>query len=89
MSWTSTYFLPEEVSMHNSDRDCWLTIHGVVKNVTGLIEEFRNTDLVSPILREAGQDVSYWFELDGVKPVVSTFLICRPNTIFRDYKNVV
>lgn len=95
MLWKNTYFLPEEVSIHNSDRDCWLTIYGVVKNVTSLIEEFQNTDLVNPILREAGQDVSYWFEFDGVKPIVSMFfflqnvyLVYRLNAIFQEHTNL-
>lgn len=71
MTWRNTYFLLEEVASHNTDQDCWLIIHGVVKNVSGLIEEFRHTDLVKPILREAGRDVSYWFELEGQEPMVS------------------
>lgn len=73
MSWRNVYFLPEEVSAHDKCGDCWITIYGLVKNVTELIEEFRSRpDLVNPILREAGQDVSYWFDLDEFeKPVVS------------------
>lgn len=70
MAWRNTYFLPEEVTCHNTRRDCWITIYRVVKNVTGLIEEYENTDLINPIIREAGQDVSYWFEMDGLKPIV-------------------
>lgn len=72
MPWNKTYFLPEEVSIHNTSRDCWLIIFGVVKNVTPLVEEFCGMDSVNPILEEAGQDVSYWFELNerGV-PIVS------------------
>jgi cytochrome b involved in lipid metabolism len=71
MAWRSTYFLLEEVASHNTCHDCWLIIYGVVKNVSGLIEEFRHTDLINPILQEAGQDVSHWFELEGQEPVVS------------------
>lgn len=70
--WRNTYFLPEEVSIHNTNQDCWLTIHGVVKNVTRLIKQFQDTNLIKPIIREAGQDVSYWFEMDGLKPIVNT-----------------
>ncbi|VVC41249.1 Cytochrome b5-like heme/steroid binding domain [Cinara cedri] len=61
MSWKNTHFLPEEVSAHNTDWDCWLIIFGVVKNVTGLIERYRGTDLIDPIVREAGRDVTFWF----------------------------
>lgn len=70
--WRNTYFLPEEVSIHNTNQDCWLTIYGVVKNVTELIKQFQDTDLISPIIREAGQDVSYWFEMDELKAIVNT-----------------
>lgn len=71
MTWRNTYYLLEEVASHNTSHDCWLIIFGVVKNVGALIEEFRHTDLVDPILREAGRDVSYWFEMEGREPVVS------------------
>lgn len=71
MTWHNTYFLSEEVSRHHTARDCWLVIFGVVKNVTRLVEEYRDTKLVNPILKEAGQDVSYWFETDGLEPTVN------------------
>lgn len=71
MTWRDKYFLPEEVSGHRTADDCWIVIFGVVKNVTALIEEFRDTGLANPILIEAGRDVSYWFETDGTKPIVN------------------
>lgn len=75
MSWNKTYFLPEEVSIHNTRQDCWIIIYGVVKNVTPLIEEFRGMDSINSILDEAGQDVSYWFELnEHGKPIVSVYI---------------
>lgn len=72
MPWNKTYFLPEEVSIHNTSQDCWLIIFGVVKNVTLLVEEFRGMNSINPIVEEAGRDVSHWFELNerGV-PIVS------------------
>lgn len=71
MSWRNTYFLPEEVSSHNTRSDCWMTIYGVVKNVSGLIEEFgHDVDLVNPILREGGKDVSYWFEMNELGAII-------------------
>jgi len=78
MTWRNTYFLPEEVSSHNTRDDCWVTIHGVVKNVSELIEEFRHdVDLVNPILQEAGQDVSYWFEMDRLGVINVSILIFK------------
>lgn len=80
MSWKSTYFLPEEVSGHNKRRDCWLIIFGVVKDVTGLVEEYRdNAELIGPIVREAGQDVTYWF-VDDCR--------CHPGEIAVNTENV-
>ncbi|XP_022166454.1 cytochrome b5 domain-containing protein 1-like [Myzus persicae] len=71
MAWRNTYFLPEEVWSHKTREDCWLTIYGSVKNVSGLIEEFgHDGDLVNPILREAGKDVSYWFEKNGLGEII-------------------
>lgn len=64
MSWRDVHFLPEEVFAHDKPDDCWIIIFGVVKNITKLIEEHRDTDLVYPLLKEAGNDVSYWFEVD-------------------------
>lgn len=58
--------------MHKTNQDCWLTIYGVVKNVTRLIKQFQDTKLIKPLIREAGQDVSYWFEMDGLNPIVNT-----------------
>lgn len=81
MTWRNTYFLPEEVSIHNTNQDCWLTIYGVVKNVTRLIKQFQDTNLIKPIIREAGQDVSYWFEMDGLKPIVNTSHITQPTNV--------
>lgn len=71
--WHDTYFLPEEVAVHNTSRDCWVVIYGVVKNVTGLIEDYQDfQNLVKPIITEAGQDISHWFDTDGLQPIVST-----------------
>lgn len=77
MAWRNTYFLPEEVWSHKTSNDCWMTIYGLVKNVSGIIEEFgHDSDLVNPILREAGKDVSYWFEKNGLgEIIVSTVTI--------------
>jgi len=71
MAWRNTYFLPEEVGSHKTCEDCWITIHGLVKNVSGLIKEFgHNADLVNPLLREAGKDISYWFEKNGLGEII-------------------
>lgn len=80
--WRDRYFLPEEVTCHNTRDDCWITIYGVVKNVTGLIAEFSHAaDLIDPILKQAGQDVSFWFDLDeNDVPVVSTRTVSEKRT---------
>lgn len=74
MSWHDVYFLPEEVMTHNTYDDCWIIIYGVVKNVSKLIEEYWNTDLVKPLLKEAGKDISYWFEIEGQQKLVVSYI---------------
>lgn len=70
VTWRNRFFLPEEISVHNALNDCWVTIYGVVKDVTGLLAEYDDPDELVPILREAGQDVSYWFEMDETGALV-------------------
>ncbi|XP_018335858.1 cytochrome b5 domain-containing protein 1-like isoform X1 [Agrilus planipennis] len=56
------YIAPFEVALHNQPEDCWVSFLGKVFNLTKLVQEFKNTDLVKPILAFAGKDVSQWFD---------------------------
>lgn len=55
------YFTPNEVSLHNSIDDLWMSWLGNVYDLTLLAEEFKNDPLLTPILRNAGGDISHWF----------------------------
>ncbi|XP_018335857.1 cytochrome b5 domain-containing protein 1-like [Agrilus planipennis] len=53
---------PFEVALHNKPGDCWVSFLGKVFNLTKLIEEYKKTNLVKPILAFAGKDISHWFD---------------------------
>ncbi|KAJ3039814.1 Cytochrome b5 domain-containing protein 1 [Rhizophlyctis rosea] len=56
------YFTPAEVELHNSPHDLWISWLGDVYDLTKLAEEMQGDPLMGPILRNAGKDVSHWFE---------------------------
>ncbi|KAL2917924.1 hypothetical protein HK105_202337 [Polyrhizophydium stewartii] len=56
------YFTPEEVERHNSPDDCWLSWLGLVYDLTKLVEEQKGSPLLLPILKNAGKDISHWFD---------------------------
>ena len=50
-----------EVSHHNCEKDCWVSIFNVVYDLTELIKEFQGP-LVNPLIKFAGKDISDWFD---------------------------
>ncbi|KAI8802152.1 hypothetical protein BJ742DRAFT_912522 [Cladochytrium replicatum] len=56
------YFTPEEVSEHNAPDDIWVTWLGDVYDLTPLFKAHLGDPLMTPILRNAGKDISYWFD---------------------------
>ncbi|RZF48587.1 hypothetical protein LSTR_LSTR012548 [Laodelphax striatellus] len=59
------FVMVRDVVVHNKPDDCWLIIFGLVRDLTPLIEEYRNTpdeNLLKPVLAFAGKDVSHWFD---------------------------
>ncbi|KAJ1569313.1 Cytochrome b5 domain-containing protein 1 [Nowakowskiella sp. JEL0078] len=56
------YFTPSEVETHNSNDDLWLSWLGSVYNLTPLAEAYRGNPLMVPILKNAGKDISHWFD---------------------------
>lgn len=61
------FFTPQQVELHNSPDDCWVSFLGLVYNLTPLIEHNQqaNPQLLRPILLNAGTDISHWFTPDG------------------------
>ena len=54
-------YTPTEVSFHNCEHDCWVSIFHKVYDLTDLIKKHKN-HLVNPIVKFAGKDISEWFD---------------------------
>lgn len=55
------YFLPEEIVVHNTPEDCWVSFLGVVRDLTPLVKKYKDSPKIKPILANAGKDISHWF----------------------------
>lgn len=55
------YYTPEETKSHNTANDCWITIFNEVFDLTSLIQN-SYSELTDPIVKEAGNDLSHWFD---------------------------
>eukprot|EP00640_Fibrocapsa_japonica_P003996 CAMPEP_0113940440 /NCGR_PEP_ID=MMETSP1339-20121228/6568_1 /TAXON_ID=94617 /ORGANISM="Fibrocapsa japonica" /LENGTH=225 /DNA_ID=CAMNT_0000944271 /DNA_START=56 /DNA_END=733 /DNA_ORIENTATION=+ /assembly_acc=CAM_ASM_000762 len=55
------YYTPDDVAVHNSAEDCWVSIYHVVYDLSPLIKEHRGP-LAQPIIDAAGRDISHWFD---------------------------
>ncbi|XP_015521147.1 cytochrome b5 domain-containing protein 1 [Neodiprion pinetum] len=56
------YYLPTEVVIHNSPKDCWVSYLGGVYDLTDLCGLYQGSDQIKPILAHAGKDISHWFD---------------------------
>jgi len=56
------YFTPREVAQHNTCDDLWVSWLGYVYNLTSLALEYRGDILMNPIIKNAGKDISHWFD---------------------------
>lgn len=54
------YFTAEEVAVHNSADDCWVSIFKNIFDLTELLRENRGT-LAIPLIDAAGSSISHWF----------------------------
>lgn len=78
------YFTPDEVVVHNTPEDCWVSFLGSVYNLTPLIEENLGKRTIKPILAFAGKDISDWFDRNGcikkhVHPVTGVIVPYLPH----------
>lgn len=55
------YYTPAEVAVHNSREDCWVSLFNRVLDLSPLLEKDYG-ELAAPIVSNAGEDVSYWFD---------------------------
>ncbi|XP_072904832.1 cytochrome b5 domain-containing protein 1 [Hemitrygon akajei] len=58
----SRYYSPNEVAVHNTVDDLWVSYLGRVYDLTPLAQEFQGDVLLKPIIEAAGQDISHWFD---------------------------
>ena len=63
------YFLPSEVAIHNTADDCWVVIFHNVYDLSMVVKENINSDVVDPIVLNAGKDISHWFDKDTLEPI--------------------
>lgn len=63
------YYTPDQINLHNAPEDCWLSWLGCVYDLTDVVKANSGTSgsyignvLLNPILANAGQDISNWFD---------------------------
>jgi hypothetical protein len=54
------YYTAEEVGVHNSADDCWVSIFKNIYDITELLQLNRG-ELALPLINAAGQSISHWF----------------------------
>ncbi|XP_015595011.1 cytochrome b5 domain-containing protein 1 [Cephus cinctus] len=54
------YFLPCEVSLHNTTKDCWVSYRGSVYDLTELCNLRKGHQGIELIIAYAGKDISHW-----------------------------
>jgi len=56
------YYTPNEVALHNAKDDCWVSFFHKVYDLTPLLAAKDWGVLSEPILLNAGQDITHWFD---------------------------
>ncbi|XP_039250818.2 cytochrome b5 domain-containing protein 1-like [Styela clava] len=57
-----SFYTPNEVGLHNTIKDVWVSYLGKVYDLTPLCEEYSGDILLKPIISNAGKDISHWFD---------------------------
>lgn len=68
------YYTSEEVKVHDSSNDCWVSIFHEVYDLTDLIQT-NYSKLVDPIIKCAGTDISHWFDTQTRDVYILYFLL--------------
>lgn len=55
------YYTPDEVKAHSLANDCWVSFFNEVYDLTELIQK-NYSKLVEPIIKNAGEDITHWFD---------------------------
>jgi len=56
------YYTPNEVSVHNTLKDLWVSFLGKVYDLTPLCDDYTGDVLLKPVIASAGKDISHWFD---------------------------
>ena len=75
------YYTPEEVAVHNTHDDCWVSFFNGVYDLTKLlaINQEKNGELCLPIAAVAGTDITHWFD-NNTKEVTNLCLTVSAQT---------
>eukprot|EP00792_Barthelona_sp_PAP020_P013289 TRINITY_DN841_c0_g1_i1.p1 TRINITY_DN841_c0_g1~~TRINITY_DN841_c0_g1_i1.p1 ORF type:complete len:230 (+),score=68.87 TRINITY_DN841_c0_g1_i1:29-718(+) len=73
------YFLESEVKAHCFSNDVWVSLNGLVFNITNLIIENEGNVLCEPLLKNAGGDISNWFDSNSGN--LKTFIHPQTNAV--------
>ena len=55
------HYTAEEISIHRTVDDCWVSIFDNVFDITQLINDNRGP-LADPLIKQAGSSLSHWFD---------------------------
>ena len=56
------FYTPKEVSFHNTNGDCWVSLFNQVFDLTKLVFDNYNKAECDPIVLAAGTDITHWFD---------------------------
>jgi len=58
------HFTPNEVALHNTTDDIWVSFLGKVYDLNPLVKKYRGDILLKPIFMFAGKDITHWFNAE-------------------------
>lgn len=76
------YYIPEDIEVHCTAVDCWVSIFNKVLDLSPLLFEHRGDPLCYPIIQNAGSDISHWFDKETGDPKTHTDAVSNLKTIF-------
>ncbi|KAL4426633.1 hypothetical protein ABPG74_018711 [Tetrahymena malaccensis] len=62
------YYTPQDIKVHNTANDCWLSFFNKVIDLTPLIQASISSPLCKPLIDAAGTDITYWFDSQTREP---------------------
>ena len=65
------FYTPDEIALHATGDDCWVSFFGYVFDLTTILAKSRQeglAELCVPIEKEAGTDITHWFDPITLEP---------------------